>query len=146
MQQVHDTQKTPSIWMRPIRRLRRLLLDYNFEFAEFQVGLAALLWGSWLILPFWNTFESSNSFHVLRDSGIEESWWGLGIALVGALQLIGLIWEHRSIRRFASFALVLVWLFISLMFILSNPAATATVIYPLFALSSAWAHWRIGLV
>ncbi len=132
--------------MRPIRRLRRLLVDYNFEFAEFLVGLAALLWGAWLIFPMWNTFASSSSFTVLLSSGIDESYWGLGIASVGALQLIGLLWDHRPIRRFSSFSLVLVWLFIALMFILSNPASTATVIYPLFALSSAWAYWRIGLV
>lgn len=125
-------------------RLRALLLDYDFEFAELLTGLAALGWGAWLLAPWWDTFGSSPSFAVFAFLGPEWAW-GLLVLCLGALQLYALVRDIPNWRKTLCLLAVINWAFIATVFAVANLAATGTVIYPLLAFSAGWARLRLYL-
>jgi hypothetical protein len=145
MQQLQQEQSAGRL-MRPVLRLQALLVDYDFEFAELLTGVIAGLWGIWLMMPQWHTFASTPTFKALIDVGLPEWFWGGFIGTIGLIQLVGLLWNYYRIRRAATFAACLVWIFLSAMFISANIASTGTIIYPALSFTAAWAYWRMGLV
>lgn len=129
----------------PIQRLRALLVDYDFEFSELLNGLAATLWGLWLLLP-WNTFGRTATFAAMRDTGVPEWLWGTVIFTLGIIQIAGLVAGWWRWRRRSALILCGVWAFIAVMFAQANISSTGTVIYPLFSLSAMWAYLRMRFV
>ena len=132
---------TQSLSGHTLQRLRGLLLDYDFEFSELFGGAVAFLWGFWLLLP-WSTFAASPSFAAMSELAPEWAW-GLFICSLGTTQLVGLIANRWQWRRRSTLSMCLVWVFVSVMFMIANFPSTSSVVYPLIFLSQLWAYLRM---
>lgn len=140
---MHQRQDQTSD-IHPLQRLRALLVDYDFEFSELLNGLAATLWGFWLLLP-WDSFGRTSSFAAMRE--LAPEWlWGATICGLGIIQIAGLIAGWWRWRRRSALILCGVWAFIAVMLAQANISGTGTVIYPLFSLSAMWAYLRMRFV
>lgn len=128
-----------------VDRLRSILVSSDFIFTELYSALTVFLWGMWIANPHYDTFSTSTIFNTMSLLPMQEDAQGFIFMLFGLFQMIGLFLNIVRLRRIAAFGIVLIWLFISTMFIISNPASTATVIYPMLALAAIWAYWRITI-
>lgn len=128
-----------------VDRLRSILVSSDFIFTELYSALTVFLWGMWIANPHYDTFSTSTIFNTMSLLPMHEDAQGFIFMLFGLFQMIGLFLNIGRLRRIAAFGIVLIWLFISTMFIISNPASTATVIYPMLALAAIWAYWRITI-
>ena len=124
-------------------RLREILLRQDFEFSELQGGLLEVIWGLWLLLPYYHDppFEI---FRVLLAT-MRASVWSILFLGVGSCQLAALLARHYLMRRASVFVATMLWIFTALLLgladwhILSFPLASA------FAIGSAWGFLRIGI-
>jgi hypothetical protein len=127
-----------------VARLCWLLTGVAPEPIELLASLAALFFGLRLLDPQTSTFASSGSF-IAMAAIAPESHWGLFMVALALFHLGALLaevrWRHHTI-----FALGALFTFLSVMFARSNPASTATVIYPVWAVSAYWASalLRVG--
>lgn len=70
------------------------------------LGLFTVLWGTWIILPFWNVFATAPMFHALLE--IAPEWaWGLNAITCGALTTYGV--HSRRYKPLASGIAVATW-------------------------------------
>lgn len=129
-----------------IHQLRSIITNSDFVFTELYSGVTVLLWGLWVANPYYNTYNTSYLFQGLARLPLLEDVQGLLVALLGLAQLLVLFFGSMHVRKVASFSIVLLWLFISVMFVRANPASTATVIYPMLTLAAIWAYWRITVL
>lgn len=130
---------------RAVKRLFVILNDADFEFAELLSGTSAFLWGAWIASPHWETFKASPTFNAMAELPLSENMQGGIIFLAGAVQVLGLAYNHLNTRKWGAFIVALIWIYVSTMFIRANITSTASVIYPLLALTAAWAYWRIAV-
>lgn len=129
-----------------LERLKVILVSSDFIFTEFFNGLCLFLWGMWIALPHWDTFNSTPTFRAMAQLPLPENAQGFLIMCVGLSVLFGIFFGHRRLRKVAIFWSTLIWIFISTMFIDANYQSTATITYPMLALSGAWAYWRITVI
>lgn len=126
-----------------LKRLKVILVSSDFIFTEFFNGLFLLLWGAWIALPYWSVFNTTPTFSAMAGLPVHENVQGFIIMCVGLSVLWGIFTGNKRLRKASIFWSVLIWAFISAMFINANYQSTATITYPMLALSGAWAYWRI---
>jgi hypothetical protein len=141
-----DMNYTQTMSQAIIARLRHILLSSDFIFTELLTGVALLFWGLWLAIPYWTIFSVTPTFAALRELPIPEDTQGLIIMLVGACVILGLLLDVYRIRQYSTFAAMVIWAFLSAMFINANWQSTATIIYPIMMMSAIWAYWRITIL
>lgn len=129
-----------------LERLKAILVSSDFVFTEFFNGLTLFLWGVWIASPYWDTFNSTPTFRAMAGLPLPENVQGFLIMCVGLSVLWGIVSGNRKLRKVSIFWSVLIWAFISAMFIDANYQSTATITYPMLALSGAWAYWRITVI
>lgn len=98
-------------------------------------ALWAITWGVWVGNPIWDVFPSSPTFRVLGLVA-PESVWGIIVAGVGSAALLAVYVDNLLWRYRVSAAAFLLWSFITLLFIISNPSSTATITYGMMAIMS----------
>lgn len=141
MDMLPQNEPEMSLGMQFAQRLRVIVLEYNFEFAELLSGFAAALWGFWLLTPL-NTYGSSPSWRTL--AGIAPEWLtGLVVCALGLAQLVALLADLHATRKHVSFAMSLIWTFVAIQFGIANFNTPGWLIYGCLALSAAWAFLRI---
>lgn len=131
-----------SLGIQFAQRLREIVLDYDFEFAELLCGTASMLWGLWVWLPWWDVYKSAVTFHILAQLADE---WIVGVValVVGVGQLLALLADARFWRKQLSFLSFLGWSFIAVLFLLASYRSPDGLIYGCLALSAAWGFLRI---
>jgi hypothetical protein len=107
--------------------------------SELFIGLLSIIWGIVFILPA-NTFETSQSFTAMAET-MPEVAWGILFLTIGLKSiLVGRSTYWRSISALSMFVL---WLFMAIMFMRSNPIATGPFTSMLYALLAYWQYARI---
>lgn len=144
--QMRQESRLLQIFRMIFQRLQMILLASDFVFTELITGVSLFLWGLWLAIPYWDTFKTTPTFLALQQLPIPEDIQGLIIMTVGLTVLVALLIEYNTLRIRATFAAMLIWLFLSAMFIGANVRSTATITYPILALSAAWAYLRLTVL
>ena len=134
--------------MNPVRKLLirhrfSVLLFAATEALEVLLGVLITLWGLWLLNPQFAAFSASKTFDTMNQIAPEELW-GFVAVVIGLTQLLGLVREDRKSRMVGSFFAFLFWLFLTLLFIASNPQTTGIVTYSVISLSAGWVYLRLG--
>lgn len=94
----------------------------------------SLIWGLWVLSPFWDTFQSVRTYHIMSD--VAPEWvWGLVMCLSAILNLFAMLRNHSILRRFALSGAVFIWFFISVSAGLSNYASPAAPLYGFVAIT-----------
>lgn len=123
-------------------RLREIVLDYDFEFAELLCGTAATGWGLWVWLPWWDAYQTTTTFHVLEQLAPE---WVIGFTamVLGAAQLVALLADHRFCRKQLAFISFIGWSFITVLLFLASHQSPVWIVHGCLALAAAWGFLRI---
>lgn len=131
------------IWVQRIidRVVAILVADYDMSEAVLAIG--AFVCGIWLLIPYWDTFESARGFTAMADVA-PENWWGSLFLLVSGMHLWGTLTQARRTRIWAAFIALFVWSVVSLGFLQSNVAGLAGPTFAIFALLSLWVAVRAG--
>lgn len=133
-------------WQSWINRIREthaeVVWQSDPEPCEFIVGLRAVCWGLWLLLPM-DTFGSlAPAYRTLAQLAPETVWgawmFGLGVAVCW-----GITFGSLRLRRRLQFVHFLSWALISGAFLVANPAAAATQ-HLVTAVVCGWVYLRIG--
>jgi hypothetical protein len=122
-------------------RIEEIVLRRDFEFAELQGAILAMMWGVWLLLPFYD--RPLVTYETLLQVAPNEGWAVLFMA-VGFGQMYGLVRQKRRLRRFFTFAALLVWLFTSILIGMNDWHALSFPMACAFALGAGWGFIRIG--
>ena len=123
-------------------RLLGLLTYFHTDMLELSLALIAFAWGAFLLLPL-DSYAATPAFRVMRR--LPEELLGLGMALLGLAHLFAVLRGSVRARRWLAFVTAGVWTIISITFLLSSPASTAAITYPLLAFFSALIFLRLGV-
>lgn len=127
-----------------LARLWWILHDSDPDFLELFSGALGFLWGLWLLIPTWDTFNTTPSFAAM--AALAPEWlWGSVIMGGGLLQVAMTIWGSLRLRSWATLGALLTWGFIATMLAISNFRATGGVVYFSICFSQVWAYLRIGI-
>lgn len=94
------------------------------------------IWGLWLVLPY-KTFVSSISFREMMKVAPEQVW-GVAIMAIALLHLGAIVRGNLWQRRIFCYITAGLWVYLTVLFFLSNPGSTAVPIYGMTALFSLW--------
>lgn len=110
------------------------------------MGLIGVSWGFFLLLPQFDVFDLSVTF-TLMDLVLPEWLWGLAFMTVAGSKLV--VWYRNYGRTTVTKTQVLLnaattvlWLIVTLSFILSRAQSTAVITYGWFFIASLWATSR----
>lgn len=121
----------------------KIIKETNPQIIELFNGILEVLWGLWLINPYWNTFAQSHSWSTLKNIANEYTW-GCIILIIGLSHILALFGDkYYIIRRVALLSSIVFWTNILMMFSLSNVATTAIPAYFMLLMSYIWAYYKI---
>lgn len=103
---------------------------------EGYISCTAILWGLWLVNPYWDTFATTSLYVPMQHIAPEIVWGSIAI-IAGGLVLVMLLQGHQLRLMLAMGILSFVWTFIAATFITANIASTATPMYGTPAFFSA---------
>lgn len=104
--------------------------------SEWWNGATAMAWGTWLILPQFDSFGTTTAFRQLAALGPEWLWASLVFG-VGLAQVRAVTGKRPALRMLSNFALTFLWLFMAWLFFASNPASTAGILHVMLGLRQA---------
>lgn len=133
------------------RTLRQDLLTLDPTALEMGMGLVAVVWAVWLVLPF-DTFAGSPSFALFRalagsalwGAGPAEVIWAVVAFSIGYGQWRAARARNHRARRALCFAALLFWLVVAGAMVAGNSTDPMIGIAGALAVKSGWAHLRNG--
>jgi nitrate reductase gamma subunit len=100
---------------------------------EYVCAFAAILWGLWVVNPFWNTFDPTKSSVFRSMSEVAPEWvWGLVILLIGILQFVSRRTMNIKFRSISSFLAMFVWITLSIFYLMGNYASPGISMYVIY--------------
>lgn len=122
--------------------LTHLIYGENDGAMEAVNGMILLAWGLWVGQPAWPMFDVAPAYSAF----VWPDWaWGGVAAFLGGLQLAGLYFRRWQVRRVATLASVVFWMFVWVAFVVGDYRSTATVIYPFLVAGNARSHIRLRI-
>ena len=92
------------------------------------LAVGPILWGAWLVWPYWDSFGASPTFAGMERQLPEWAWGALFIA-AGLVWLTGCLIHARWLRRVGTMACVLLWFFVAWLFAVTSLPSTASPAY-----------------
>ena len=121
----------------------RLIVSSPPHLLEAQQATIAVVFGTVLLNPYWNTFASSILFATMARIGDEELW-GFTMFTLGIVQIWSAINRAKNIQRFTILITSCVWAFVAAMQGISNMQVPAPYIYVCIALFGLLSFWRVS--
>jgi len=124
-----------------IEALTLFIMKKYFQVGEMILGFFGIAWGSWVLLPFFNTFEAEiySSFYLVAEPHI----WGISILTIGIATFFAANTKIYFLRKSVVFTNMVMWGFMSLMFSLSSLSSTAVPMYLVLGLYSFWQYIKL---
>ena len=92
------------------------------------LGLMAILWGGWVLVPAWDSFSISSAYSVMLKI-LPEMGWGILVFALGLVTLAANRQKWMRVEIGLSFALSFIWGLIAMSFLFSNIAAVGAPTY-----------------
>ncbi len=129
---------------RMAQRFQELLLTEDFDLAELQAALIAMLWGVWLVF-----FGDYTLVRVLQgpSTGKVRAVVTAGTIIfgLGFLQLRALLMRNFQMRRVTAMAAMIIWAFFSMTVFFQYPSLLLGPTALAFSIGSIWGYLRLGL-
>jgi hypothetical protein len=123
-------------------RLVRILRDYSTAPLEIKLGLGSIARGLWQWQASMDPWEH-HYVHPFTWQGTIPLWaWGIIVAVLGAMQLVGVLWRFERMRTTAASCLAGSLVYITLIYMLHAPSDIATVLYGTIMLGEMWIALR----
>lgn len=109
------------------------------------LGMYTVLWGCWIVSPFWSVFPHAALFHIMASLASEYVWGGIAIAsgLIIVRGAIKPIYWNIEIGALVAFFF---WLTIGILYFIGDWQNTGGITASCFALYSAliWVNIRVN--
>lgn len=126
-----------------LQRLRLALLQPINPAVVIFLGGYTILWGIWVINPFWDVFSTAPLFSALGNLIPYESVWGFFALVTGAVTSYGAInRSYGALVRGALFA-AMHWLVIAIFYFLGDWANTGGITALIFCLYASYVYLNI---
>lgn len=122
-------------------RFYTLVFRKNVDFIEVLSGLLMFGWGFQLLLP-WSTFSTSPGYMAMSLIAPEPVWGGV-LIWVGFTQIGSYLLQHWRVRLASTLGAAMIWAFLAVLFVISNPYGTSIVMYPGVAIFTGWTFLRV---
>jgi len=126
-----------------VDRLIDLVYRRDFEYAELQGGWVALFWGLWLVVARAGIFTAEGWHHVVAVA--PDRVWGAALMMIGAGQLISLVFRQYRCRRIFALAAAMVWIALAVLLGMDKLFRLAVPSAGMFFVGAAWGYLRIGM-
>jgi hypothetical protein len=127
-----------ALLLRKWEKLRSILGDSTRP-TELSLCTLKMLWGVWLLLPMQTLSERGT-----LASTAPERAWGLGLLLLGLLQLVMLLWGWRRARMVLAMLAILFWWFLTAISWQRSPGSAGAVLTAWVALANIWVFIRLA--
>ena len=87
------------------------------------LGIYTIVWGLWLISPFWTVFSQAPVYCVMAQIG-EEWMWGTVAVVTGGFTIRGALKPNFTNLHLGSFLAALHWLLIAFVYLLGDWTST----------------------
>ena len=108
---------------------------------EILLGFFGLSWGTWVLLPFFNTFDGTvyQAFYLVAPPTV----WGVVVFFIGLITFLAASTKTYLLRRTMVFLNMILWGFISLLFALTVISSTGVPIFLTLGLYSFWEYIKL---
>jgi hypothetical protein len=120
-----------------------LLYGRDVFYPEFCLSITAIVWGLWLLNPYWAAFSSTPTFAIMQQIAPEDVW-GILVLLLGCFLLYGIARLARPAMRWSTLGLCLFWLIVTVSIGFSNFKGTGWVAYAGYTWLNALAYLRLS--
>lgn len=122
---------------------QRMLLIWrsHTEPTELSSGMFAIGWGLWMMLPPTDFLTLRQYWFLLEVAS--EFVWGIWVFLLGFFIIWSVIYGKKVFRRLGMFAIMLLWMFLTVSFAVVSPALPSTVLFGIMAGKAFWAFVRL---
>ena len=109
------------------------------------LGVYTILWGLWIVSPFWTVFTQAPLYHAM-DSIASEVVWGLIAILAGIIISHGALKPRYRNIQFGAFIAFFHWFAIGVLYFLGDWQNTGGITAITFALYSAvvWVNIKVN--
>lgn len=98
---------------------------------------ALIVWGLWIGCPFFNTFSSSDVFHMMEKL-MPELVWGIIILIIGITQMAFIFSKYKTVRIVMSLVNMFIFILLAIFYAMGSWKSTAAPGYLILATYS-WA-------
>lgn len=124
-----------------IEHLTLFAIQKQAEIGEFILGMFAVTWGIWLLLPMWDTFSYPSFASFLYVA--PEHIWGLFALFLGLITILFASTKLFFVRKLMSLLHIAWWAFVSSMFVFAAPGNTAVPVYMMLSVYSFWRYVKL---
>lgn len=97
-------------------------------------------WWAYILAASSRVFESSPGYAMFSHVA-DERQWSMAFFALAIIHSGSMIFGWYRLRRISCFFCSLMWLFVALLILISNPLSTGTGMYAIVALASFWVFW-----
>jgi len=124
------------------QRLRDTVALMDHTPIEILSAISAIFWGVFVANPFTHSFCAMGVGVVLER--VAPEWvWGVVAALIGMKQLHAVLCRDTFWRTYTAIAIVILWVFMFVSFLLAAPQSVSIIVYPILAVAESWAMLRL---
>lgn len=106
------------------------------------LGGYTMLWGLWVIMPFWDVFTSAGIYSVLASLA-PEAFWGAVALCAGAITTYGAVRRHYGPLVRGALTAFWHWLMISIFYFMGDPFNTGGITALMLAFYAACVYVNI---
>lgn len=109
------------------------------------LGVYTVIWGLWILSPFWSVFSTATIYSAMHQIG-SEFFWGAAAVFCGAITIRGAVKPSYPNLKMGSFIGFFHWLVIGILFFMGDAAATGGITALTFATYSAlvWVNIKVN--
>ena len=109
---------------------------------ELVSAITLVIWGAWVGCPFFNAFQTSDTFHLMEKIAPEQVW-GIVILLIGITKLIIMNTKYIKLRIAMSILIMFTFALLTTVYALGNWMSTAAPIYVALTILSWFSYMEI---
>lgn len=109
------------------------------------LGIYTVVWGMWIINPFWNVFTSAPLYSAMGAAAPEYVWGGIAI-VAGTITTYGALKPSYTNLHLGAFVAALHWLAISMMYFIGDWINTGGITALCFAVYAGivWVNIKVN--
>lgn len=133
-----------ATWKRLSLLQKGKILFADATFMEYVHYFWTLLWGTWMLNPFLDTFENIQGGIYCKLEALvpNEIFWGLIAVVIAAIGLYGFRYWKRRYRQVSMLLMIFFWAFMLNMVFMAKPASMLVPFYAWLTFSSIFMYSR----
>lgn len=120
-------------------RIWKQILDADTWFYEIFIAHVMIIWGMFMMQPSWRS-DLNGLYRAFMSVVPNQFFWNALLIGIGIVKILATALNWYRIRRWTCAASILLWVFITLVFLQIPRQSPGTVIIPMYAVGCAFAY------